>query len=126
MHQSAHVLRIDTPRTAFVRHHTPQHGVKWKESRLTPHAGVEVRSPYVEESPLSIECRVREIIPLGSHDMFIADVVNILADDKYIDAKSEAFDMGKAGLLVYSHGHYYETGSEIGKFGWSVQKKHDK
>ena len=99
---------------------------KWKESRLTPHAGVEVRSPYVEESPLSIECRVREIIPLGSHDMFIADVVNILADDKYIDAKSEAFDMGKAGLLVYSHGHYYETGSEIGKFGWSVQKKHDK
>lgn len=99
---------------------------KWKESRLTPHAGVEVRSPYVEESPLSIECRVREIIPLGSHDMFIADVVNILADDKYIDAKSEAFDMGKARLLVYSHGHYYETGSEIGKFGWSVQKKHDK
>ena len=87
---------------------------KWKESRLTPHAGVEVRSPYVEESPL------------GSHDMFIADVVNILADDKYIDAKSEAFDMGKARLLVYSHGHYYETGSEIGKFGWSVQKKHDK
>lgn len=99
---------------------------KWKESRLTPHAGVEVRSPYVEESPLSIECRVREVVPLGSHDMFIADVVNILADDQYIDSESGAFDMAKAGLLVYSHGHYYETGNEIGKFGWSVQKNRDK
>ena len=97
-----------------------------KKATSHPTPGVEVRSPYVEESPLSIECRVREVIPLGSHDMFIADVVNILADDKYIDTESGAFDMGKAGLLVYSHGHYYETGSEIGKFGWSVQKNRNK
>ncbi len=96
---------------------------KWRESGLTAHAGVEVRSPYVVESPLSIECKVREIVPLGSHDMFIADVVNILAEDKYIDPTTGAFDMQRAGLLVYSHGHYYGMGEEIGKFGWSVQKK---
>ncbi len=96
---------------------------KWKECALTPQAGVAVSAPYIEESPLAIECRVREIIPLGSHDMFIADVVNILADNKYIDAETGAFDMGQADLLVYSHGHYYGTGEEIGKFGWSVKKK---
>ena len=55
--------------------------------------------------------------------MFIADVVNLLADDRYIDPSTGAFDMQKANLLVYSHGHYYEMGREIGKFGWSVQKK---
>ena len=82
-----------------------------------------VKAPYVEESPLCIECKVREIISLGSHDMFISDVVNILADDKYINPETGAFDMQKADLLVYSHGHYYEIGKEIGKFGWSVQKK---
>ena len=81
------------------------------------------KATYVEESPLCIECKVREIISLGSHDMFISDVVNILADDKYINPETGAFDMQKADLLVYSHGHYYEIGKEIGKFGWSVQKK---
>lgn len=96
---------------------------KWRECGLTPHAGVEVLAPYVEESPLCIECKVREIVPLGSHDMFIADVVNILADNKYIDSETGAFDMQRAGLLVYSHGRYYGMGEEIGKFGWSVQKK---
>jgi hypothetical protein len=55
--------------------------------------------------------------------MFIADVVNILADTQYIDPKTQAFDMEKADLLVYSHGHYHELGNEIGKFGWSVKKK---
>lgn len=99
---------------------------KWRECSLTPHPGVAVQSPYVSESPLCIECRVREVVPLGSHDMFIADVVNILADDAYIDPDSGAFDMAKARLLVYSHGHYYATGSEIGKFGWTVQKKNGK
>ena len=85
--------------------------------------GCRVQLYDVEESPLCIECKVREIISLGSHDMFISDVVNILADDKYINPETGAFDMLKADLLVYSHGHYYEIGKEIGKFGWSVQKK---
>ncbi len=96
---------------------------KWEETGLTPKAGIEVKAPYIEESPLSIECKVREIISLGSHDMFIADVVNILADTQYINPETNAFEMEKADLIVYSHGHYHELGNEIGKFGWSVKKK---
>ena len=60
---------------------------------------------------------------LGSHDMFIADVVNVLADDKYMNPETGAFDMQQAGLMAYSHGMYYGLGDAIGKFGWSVQKK---
>ncbi|MDE5650190.1 MAG: flavin reductase family protein, partial [Duncaniella sp.] len=78
--------------------------------------------------PLAEESRGRGyvykiIVRLGSHDMFIADVVNVLADDRLIDAGTGAFDLGAAGLLNYSHGHYFEQGTEIGHFGWSVKKK---
>lgn len=96
---------------------------KFAETGFTPVSGISVSAPHIDESPLCIECRVREILSLGSHNMFIADVINVLADEKYIDKDTGAFDMNKAGLLVYSHGHYYEIGKEIGKFGWSVQKK---
>ena len=82
-----------------------------------------VSAPAIAESPVNIECKVKQIIELGSHDMFIADVVNILADSQYIDPETKAFDMQRADLMVYSHGHYYELGQEIGKFGWSVKKK---
>ena len=60
---------------------------------------------------------------LGSHDMFVADVVNVLADEALIDPATGAFDLGRAGLINYSHGHYYGQGAEIGRFGWSVKKK---
>ena len=96
---------------------------KWKESGLTPFPGVAVASPAVEESPLSIECRVKEVLRLGSHDMFIADVVNVLADERYIDEKSGRFDLEKACLLQYSHGQYYATGRNLGHFGFSIRKK---
>ena len=96
---------------------------KFAECSLTPVASKKVAAPYLKESPLSIECNVREVLHLGSHDMFIADVEGILADTAFIDAETGAFDMEKAGLLVYSHGHYYKTGDPIGKFGWSVEKK---
>ncbi len=96
---------------------------KFKECGLTPAPGELVKAPCLEESPLCIECKVREVISLGSHDMFIADVVNVLADEQYLDPKTGAFDMERANLLVYSHGHYHKLGEEIGKFGWSVQKK---
>lgn len=96
---------------------------KWKETGLTPVAGQKVSSPYIEESPVSIECRVREIIHLGSHDMFLAEVVNVLADESLIDPETGAFDMRKAGLIAYSHGAYYSLGEQIGRFGWSVKKK---
>lgn len=96
---------------------------KWAATGLTPVAGVDVGCPSVGESPLSIECRVREIMPLGSHHMFIADVVGVQADESLIDAQTGAFDLGAAGLISYSHGAYYAAGKKLGRFGFSVKKK---
>ncbi len=96
---------------------------KFAEMKLTPVKAEKVSAPIVKESPLCIECKVKDIIKLGSHDMFIADVVNVQADTKYIDAETDTFDLAKAKLIAYSHGHYYKLGEEIGKFGWTVQKK---
>lgn len=94
---------------------------KWKETGLTPLAGEKVKSPTVEESPLSIECRVKETMDLGSHTMFIAEVVNVRADDRFMDASTGRFELEKANLLAYSHGYYHSLGPVIGKFGFSVQ-----
>jgi Conserved protein/domain typically associated with flavoprotein oxygenases, DIM6/NTAB family len=96
---------------------------KFEEMKLTPGKASVVSAPIIEESPLCIECRVKEVVALGSHDMFIADVVNVRADDRFIDPKTDAFDMRKADLLAYSHGNYYGLGELVGKFGWSVKKK---
>lgn len=96
---------------------------KFQEMNLTPVKGVMVASPYIEESPLSIECRVKEIVSLGSHDMFVADVLNVIADDRYFDPSTGAFDPQKARMLAYCHGQYYGLGEKIGRFGWSVRKK---
>jgi flavin reductase (DIM6/NTAB) family NADH-FMN oxidoreductase RutF len=95
---------------------------KFKKMKLTPVKAEMVNAPMVKESPLCIECRVKEIISLGSHDMFIAEVVNVLADKQYIDPETDKFDMAKAKLIAYSHGQYYKLGEEIGKFGWSVKR----
>ncbi|MBO5721422.1 MAG: flavin reductase family protein [Bacteroidales bacterium] len=99
---------------------------KWKLTGFTPIASDVVSAPYIKESPLCIECKVEQIIKLGSHDMFIAKVVQVLADDKYLNPENGKFELEKANLLAYSHGHYYGLGSEIGKFGWSVMKKRKK
>lgn len=96
---------------------------KFEEMKLTPGKASVVNAPTIEESPLSIECRVKEVLALGSHDMFIAEVVNVLADDRYLDETTGAFNLDKASLLAYSHGKYSGLGEPIGKFGWSVQKK---
>lgn len=96
---------------------------KWAETGLTPEPGVAVGCPSLVESPLSIECRVKEIVHLGSHDMFVADVINVLADESLIDPATGAFDLAAAGLLNYSHGQYFEQGAPIGRFGWTVKKK---
>ncbi len=96
---------------------------KWKETGLTPQPGVKVSCPSVAESPLSIECRVKEILALGSHDMFIADVLNVMADERYLDPDTGAFDLAASGLIAYSHGGYYPLGDKIGGFGFSVKKK---
>ncbi|MCD7933537.1 MAG: flavin reductase family protein [Tannerellaceae bacterium] len=96
---------------------------KFAAMGLTPGKSSIVSAPTIEECPLCIECRVKEVLALGSHDMFIADVVNVQADDQYLDPGTGAFDMQRAGLLAYSHGKYYSLGEIIGTFGWSVKKK---
>lgn len=95
---------------------------KFEEMKLTPEKASVVQAPIIAESPLSIECRVKEIVPLGSHHMFIADVVNVKADEKYIDPRTGKFELDQSGIIAYSHGFYYPLGEKIGRFGWSVQK----
>lgn len=96
---------------------------KWKETGLTPIPGEMVKCPTIGESPLSIECRVKSVMNLGSHDMFIAEVVNVRADDRFIDPETGKFSLEKSGIMAYCHGFYYELGELLGKFGFSVQKK---
>ncbi len=96
---------------------------KFAEMHLTPCKSTVVSAPAVQESPLSIECRVKEILSLGSHDMFIADVVNVRADTTYLNSETGKLQLAETNLLVYAHGDYYELGPKIGKFGWSVEKK---
>ena len=96
---------------------------KFEEMKLTPGKATVVSAPIVEESPLNIECRVKEIISLGSHDMFIAEVVNVRADERYLNPQTGKFELSESHPLVYLHGAYYGLGKKIGKFGWSVEKK---
>lgn len=121
------VLNLTTEDMAFV---TDWCGVrsgrdydKFEEMRLTPGKATIVSAPIVEESPLNIECRVKEIISLGSHDMFIAEVVNVRADERYLNPQTGKFELSESHPLVYLHGAYYGLGKKIGKFGWSVEKK---
>jgi len=95
---------------------------KFKEMHLHKEKAKFVECPMIKESPVSVECRVKEIKELGSHHMFIAEVLAIHADEKYIDEKG-AFDISKCDLIAYSNGNYYSLGKKIGKFGFSVQKK---
>jgi flavin reductase (DIM6/NTAB) family NADH-FMN oxidoreductase RutF len=96
---------------------------KFKEMKLTAQKGEKVSAPIIMQSPVNIECRVTQIIPLGSHDMFMAEVVNVQVSKEFLDEKTQAFDLQKAKLLAYCHGQYFKIGEDIGKFGWSVKKK---
>lgn len=96
---------------------------KFKETGLTPLPGIFNTCCMVAESPLSIECRVKEIMHLGSHDLFIAEVMNVVADDKFIDTETGAFNLESAQLVAFSHGKYYALGEMLGSFGFSVKKK---
>lgn len=95
---------------------------KFKEMKLTKEKANHVKCPIIKESPVAIECKVKEIRELGSHHMFIAEVLSIDADEKYIDEKG-AFDISKCDLIAYANGGYYSLNKKIGKFGYSVQKK---
>ena len=95
---------------------------KFKEMKLTKQKAENIKCPLIAESPISIECKVKEIKELGSHHMFIADVLSIDVAEKYIDSDG-AFDISKCDLIAYSNGNYYSLGKKIGRFGFSVQKK---
>lgn len=99
---------------------------KFAEMGLTAEAAAVVKAPIVAESPVSIECRVKQIVPLGSHDMFIADVVNVLVDEEYINPETGKLELERADMIAYSHGEYFRLGKTIGHFGWSVRKKKKK
>lgn len=94
---------------------------KWKEMGLTPIDGELVRVPMVAESPVNLECRVTQKLMLGTHHMFLAEVVAVHVDGRYVDENGR-FHLNDAKPLVYSHGQYLTTGREIGSFGYSVRK----
>lgn len=96
---------------------------KWAATGLTPMPGRKVSCPYVGESPLVLECKVRRVMPLGSHHMMLAEVVNVLADEALFDPQTDTLELERAGLMSYNHGHYYAQGRELGRFGFSVMKK---
>ena len=104
------VINLTTKELAFA---TDYCGVK---------SGREVKAPMIKESPVNIECKVRQILPLGSHDMFLADVVAVHADEKYMDEKHK-FHLEQAEPIIYSHGSYFGCGELLGTFGYSVKKR---
>ena len=95
---------------------------KFQKMNLTKEKAQYVSAPMIGESPVSIECRVHEVKELGSHDMFLADVLAVHADEAYMD-KNNKFHLNDAGLLVYSHGEYLAGDRKVGTFGYSVKKK---
>ena len=95
---------------------------KWKETGLTKEPASVVKCPMIAESPVNLECRVTEVKELGSHDMFMAEIVKVHVDDSIIDEDGH-FDVVRAGLLAYIHGHYYTVNRKpLGRFGFSVMK----
>lgn len=98
---------------------------KFEKCGLHKQQASELSCPMIEESPLSIECRVTDIVPLGSHDMFIADIVAVNVDEDLID-KDGKLRLDKASLAAFAHGEYYELGKRIGTFGFSARKKKKK
>lgn len=97
---------------------------KFKEMNLTAQESVLVKAPSIKESPVNIECKVVDILEYGSHHMFVAEVVSVTVEDSLMDEKGK-FELGRAGLVAYSHGEYFELGKKVGKFGFSVSKKNE-
>ena len=95
---------------------------KFKERNLTPLPGSSVQTPVIAECPLALECKVTQITPLGSHTLFLAEIVAVQISEEFVDNNGR-FNLKKKGLLAYVHGHYYELGTCIGHFGYSIRKK---
>ena len=94
---------------------------KFQEMKLTPQPSKYISAPGIAESPLILECRVKQQIPLGTHDMFLAEVLGVSVDERYMDEKG-TFHLNDAKLTAYSHGTYFELGEKLGTFGFSVRK----
>ncbi|MCM1569623.1 MAG: flavin reductase family protein [Roseburia sp.] len=95
---------------------------KFREMKLTALPGARVKAPLIGESPVNLECRITERKPLGSHDMFLAEIVAVHADEAYMDEQRK-FHLEKAEPIVYSHGDYLSCGEKLGSFGYSIKKK---
>ena len=99
---------------------------KFSEMKLSAVAAKFIKPPLIDESPVNLECRVKEIRELGTHHMFVSEILAVHADPAYFNASSGFFDLAAAVPLCYCHGHYYQLGKHIGKFGFSVEKKRKK
>lgn len=134
---SRHSHKIIKERGEFVLNLTPSHLVraadycgtftgakvdKFEKCHLTKRFVEEVAAPLIDECPLSLCCRVTDVVPLGSHDMFLADIVAVYVSDELIDEKGK-LHMARAGLCAYAHGEYFALGKRIGTFGFSAAKK---
>ena len=95
---------------------------KFKELNLTPVKGKTIKAPLLKESPINLECKVKKIMDLGSHHMFISDITDVHVDESLLDEKNR-LHLGKAKLIAYSHGQYYSLKKSLGSFGFSVAKK---
>ena len=95
---------------------------KFAMMKLTKIRASQLACPMIKESPVNIECKVKEVKELGSHNMFIAEVVNVWADEKYM-SKNGKFELNSSGIVTYSHGEYFMLGKKLGKFGYSVKKR---
>ena len=95
---------------------------KFKEMNLTPLPSQKIKAVGIAESPVNLECKVVDCKKLGSHDMFIAEIVNVTIDDRYMDENNK-FNLNDSELVTYSHGEYYTLGDKLGTFGYSVRKK---
>lgn len=98
---------------------------KFKEMKLTPLPSQHIKAPGIAESPVNLECKVIDVKSLGTHDMFLAEVVGVTVDDGYMD-ESGKFNLNQTGLVAYSHGEYFELGEKLGSFGYSVKKPEKK
>lgn len=95
---------------------------KFCEMKLTQQPSRHINAPGIAESPVNLECKVTQVIPLGSHDLFLAQILGVTVDEQYMDRNGK-FHLNDAGLVAYSHGEYFQLGEKLGKFGYSVAKK---
>ena len=95
---------------------------KFALTKLTPEPASQLSCPMIAQSPLSLECKVTQVLPLGSHDMFLAQIVAVNVDESLLDEKGK-LHLSRCGLLSYAHGEYFAQGRRLGSFGYSVRKK---